>query len=170
MLAVVEATSRQLFRRDDEGMLSRQLSTRLLPIAPMPIGYCGRNRRFVLRMYFHIEQSLEPHRISHGRATLMPVSFRSVGTISTWSPISFGRLWDAGGTRPYQFFTTRNPGAGKDFTDLAAAVQRRLRVVSGLQALQRCSGLLNRKARGSTVATHHDLQRCQLKPHRFRRI
>ena len=25
----------------------------------------------------------------------------------------------------------------------------------GLQALQRCSGLLNRKARGSTVATHH---------------
>jgi hypothetical protein len=26
---------------------------------------------------------------------------------------------------------------------------------SGLQALQRCSGLLNRRARGSTVATHH---------------
>ena len=25
----------------------------------------------------------------------------------------------------------------------------------GLQALQRCSGLLNRRARGSTVATHH---------------
>ncbi len=34
-------------------------------------------------------------------------------------------------------------------------VQLRLRVVSGLQALQRCSGLLNRRARGSTVATHH---------------
>jgi hypothetical protein len=26
---------------------------------------------------------------------------------------------------------------------------------SGLQALQRCSGLLSRRARGSTVATHH---------------
>jgi len=31
----------------------------------------------------------------------------------------------------------------------------RLRVASGLQALQRCSGLLNRRARGSTVAAHH---------------
>lgn len=34
-------------------------------------------------------------------------------------------------------------------------VQLHLRVASGLQALQRCSGLLNRRARGSTVATHH---------------
>lgn len=50
---------------------------------------------------------------------------------------------------------TRNPGAGQDFTGLAAVVQLRLRVASGLQALQRCSGLLNRRARGSTVATHH---------------
>ena len=54
-----------------------------------------------------------------------------------------------------------NTGAGQDFTGLAAAVQLRLRVASlrtatkGLQALQRCSGLLNRRARGSTVATHH---------------
>ena len=48
-----------------------------------------------------------------------------------------------------------NTGAGQDFTDLAAAVQLRLRVAAGLQALQRCSGLLNRRARGSTVATHH---------------
>ena len=38
---------------------------------------------------------------------------------------------------------------------MAAAVQLRLRVANGLQALQRCSGLLNRRARGSTVATHH---------------
>src|SRR5437016_13537781 len=53
------------------------------------------------------------------------------------------------------FPATRNPGAGQDFTDLAAAVQLRLRVAVGLQALQRCSGLLNRRARGSTVATHH---------------
>src|SRR5882724_8606672 len=54
-----------------------------------------------------------------------------------------------------------NTGAGQDITGLAAAVQLRLRVASlrtatkGLQALQRCSGLLNRRARGSTVATHH---------------
>ena len=53
------------------------------------------------------------------------------------------------------FPATRNPGAGQDFTGLAAAVQLRLRVAVGLQALQRCSGLLNRRARGSTVATHH---------------
>lgn len=31
-------------------MLSRQLSTWPLPATPMPIGYCGRNRRFVLRI------------------------------------------------------------------------------------------------------------------------
>ena len=47
-----------------------------------------------------------------------------------------------------------NTGASQGFTDLAAAVQLRLRVASGLQALQRCSGLLSRRARGSTVATH----------------
>jgi hypothetical protein len=58
------------------------------------------------------------------------------------------------------FHATRNPGVGQDFTGLAAAVQLRLRVAvladghQGLQALQRCSGLLNRRARGSTVATH----------------
>src|SRR5947207_15102786 len=56
---------------------------------------------------------------------------------------------------PTSISATRNPGAGQDFTGLAAAVQRRLRVAVGLQALQRCSGLLNRRARGSTVATHH---------------
>ena len=45
-----------------------------------------------------------------------------------------------------------NPGVDQNFTDLAAVVQLRLRVAFGLQALQRCSGLLNRSARGSTVA------------------
>jgi hypothetical protein len=40
-------------------------------------------------------------------------------------------------------------------TDLAAVVQLRLRIAIGLQALKRCSGLLNRRARGSTVAAHH---------------
>ncbi len=53
------------------------------------------------------------------------------------------------------FYATRNPGAGQEITGLAAAVHLRLRVAIGLQALQRCSGLLNRRARGSTVATHH---------------
>jgi hypothetical protein len=57
--------------------------------------------------------------------------------------------------RSDHFYATRNPGAGQEFTDLAAAVRLRLRVAIGLQALQRCSGLLNRRARGSTVATHH---------------
>jgi hypothetical protein len=52
-------------------------------------------------------------------------------------------------------FAARNPGDNQDFTGLVAAVQLRLRVAFGLQALQRCSGLLNRRARGSTVATHH---------------
>ena len=53
------------------------------------------------------------------------------------------------------FSAMRNPGVDQNFTDLAPVVQLRLRVVFGLQALQRCSGLLNRRARGSTVATHH---------------
>ena len=52
------------------------------------------------------------------------------------------------------FLATRT-GVSQDFTGLIAAVQLRLRVAFGLQALQRCSGLLNRRARGSTVATHH---------------
>src|SRR5436190_1748676 len=56
---------------------------------------------------------------------------------------------------PTSIYATRNPGAGQDITGLAAAVQLRLRVAVGLQALQRCSGFLNRRARGSTVATHH---------------
>ncbi len=58
-------------------------------------------------------------------------------------------------TRAPLFYATRNTGASQDLTDLAAAVQLRLRVAFGLQALQRCSGLLNRRARGSTVAAHH---------------
>src|SRR5438128_6555873 len=52
-------------------------------------------------------------------------------------------------------FSRRDTCVSQDFTGLAAAVQLRLRVAFGLQALQRCSGLLNRRARGSTVATHH---------------
>ncbi len=61
-------------------------------------------------------------------------------------------------------------GAGQDFTDLAAAVQLRLRVAIGLQALQRCSGLLNRRARGSTVATHHFADVAQQRQQQFRKL
>ena len=52
-------------------------------------------------------------------------------------------------------YATRIPVPARTLTGLTAAVQLRLRVAIGLQALQRCSGLLNRRARGSTVATHH---------------
>ena len=69
-----------------------------------------------------------------------------------------------------------NTGASQDFTGLAAAVQLRLRVAvfadghQGLQALQRCSGLLNRRARGSTVATHHFAEVAQQRQQEFRKL
>ena len=44
----------------------------------------------------------------------------------------------------------------------SAFVPRSFRRASGLQALQRCSGLLNRRARGSTVATHHSCIRGEI--------
>lgn len=59
------------------------------------------------------------------------------------------------GSAALTIYATRNPGVSQDFTGLVAAVQLRLRVAIGLQALQRCSGLLNRRARGGSVATHH---------------
>src|SRR5437879_9229186 len=40
----------------------------------------------------------------------------------------------------------------------------------GLQALQRCSGLLNRRARGSTVATHHFADVAQQRQQQFRKL
>jgi hypothetical protein len=49
------------------------------------------------------------------------------------------------------FFRDANTGDSQDFTGLVAAVQLRHRVAFGLQALQRCSGPLNRRARGSTI-------------------
>ena len=52
-------------------------------------------------------------------------------------------------------YATRIPVPARTLTGLTAVVQLHLRVAIGLQALQRCSGLLNRRARGSTVATHH---------------
>ena len=70
-LAVAETASRQSPHPDDWGRLSRWLLTRPLPVAPAPIGYCGRNHRFVL--CFHIEQSLQPHlSLAHTRQPLAP--------------------------------------------------------------------------------------------------
>src|SRR4030095_12318341 len=68
------------------------------------------------------------------------------------------------------FFATRIPGVSQYFTGLVAAVHLRLRVAFGLQALQRCSGLLNRRARGSTVATHHFADVAQQRQHQFRKL
>ena len=67
-------------------------------------------------------------------------------------------------------FRDANTGASQDFTGLVAAVQLRLRVAFGLQALQRCSGLLNRRARGSTVATHHFADVAQQRQQQFRKL
>ena len=67
------------------------------------------------------------------------------------------------------FLATRT-GVSQDFTGLIAAVQLRLRVAFGLQALQRCSGLLNRRARGSTVATHHFADVAQQRQQQFRKL
>src|ERR1043166_5672328 len=44
------------------------------------------------------------------------------------------------------------------------------RVAIGLQGLQRCSGLLNRRARGSTVATHHFANVAQQRQQQFRKL
>ena len=61
------------------------------------------------------------------------------------------------GALPAVLTISRDAGAGdgQDFTGLASVVRLHARVAFGLQALQRCSGLLSRRARGSTVATHH---------------
>jgi hypothetical protein len=58
-LAVAGVASRQSPHRDDGRSLSRWLLTRPLPVAPAPIGYCGRNRRFA--SCFHVEPSLQSH-------------------------------------------------------------------------------------------------------------
>ena len=67
-------------------------------------------------------------------------------------------------------FRDANTGAGQDITGLVAAVQLRLRVAFGLQALQQCSGLLSRRARGGTVATHHFADVAQQRQQQFRKL
>jgi hypothetical protein len=42
----------------DVRILSRQLPTKPLPVLPVPVGYCERNRRFGLCFLCHIKQSL----------------------------------------------------------------------------------------------------------------
>ena len=65
-------------------MLSRQLPTRPLPVAPVPIGYCGRNRRFVLRLYVHIEQSL----LSHHYFARDALPLRTIRRFGGYPPVS----------------------------------------------------------------------------------
>jgi hypothetical protein len=50
MLAVRETSSRSSPRPEGQGVLSRQLPTRPLPVSPVPLGYCGRNRRSVMEV------------------------------------------------------------------------------------------------------------------------
>src|SRR6266542_2491649 len=85
----------------------------------------------------------------------MPVHFPSESGSPAETPRGRSNVRTSDSVRLGFLFRDANTGAGQDFTGLAAAVQLRLRVAIGLQALQRCSGLLNRRARGSTVATHH---------------
>ena len=70
----------------------------------------------------------------------------------------------------WESFRDANTGVSQDFTGLTAVVQLHLRVAFGLQALQRCSGLLNRRARGSTVATHHFADVAQQRQQQFRKL
>ncbi len=85
---------------------------------------------------------------NRGRATLMPVHFPSESGLppETRHGRSCCRTATVPGARfsalGIPFHATRNPGAGQGFTDLAAAVQLRLRVALGLQTLAVKSRLL----------------------------
>ena len=76
------------------------------------------------------------------------------------------------GALPAVLTISRDAGAGdgQDFTGLAAVVRLHPRVAFGLQALQRCSGHLSRRARGSTVATHHFADVAQQRQQQFRKL
>ena len=90
-----ETFSRKSPHHSDEGRLSRQLPTRPLPVAPVPIGYCGRNRRFVLRQGSHsrIEQSLQSLSLrTRSFPTFVPLC---VGFLLSPSPACFHRGPDA---------------------------------------------------------------------------
>lgn len=55
-LPASKTSSRSSSHRHDVRPLSRQLSTKPLPVSPMPMGYCERNRRFISCQSFHVEQ------------------------------------------------------------------------------------------------------------------
>ena len=84
----------------------------------------------------------------------MPVHFPSESGSPAETPRGRSNVRTSDSVRLGFLFSDANTGVSQDVTGLVAAVQLRLRVAFGLQALQRCSGLLNRRARGSTVATH----------------
>lgn len=79
MLAVSEIASRPSPCHEDIGILSQQLPTRPLPVALVPIGYCGWNRRFVL-WRIHIEQSLNQLHVAQLRSR-PPLQCPSTGRI-----------------------------------------------------------------------------------------
>src|SRR5688500_1893614 len=67
-------------------------------------------------------------------------------------------------------FSLRETGVTQDFTGLVAAAHRYLGVAFGLRTWHGCSGLLNRRARGSTVATHHFADVAQQRQQHFRKL
>jgi len=104
---------------------------------------------------------------NRGRAILMPVHFPSESGPPPETP--HGRRCCRAATVPgarfsalgIPFHATRNPGAGLGLTDLAAAVQLRLRIAIGLQTLAVKSRLLpgekclRTATRCESVAAHH---------------
>ena len=103
---------------------------------------------------------------NRGRNTLMPVHFPSESGLP--AEASHGRRCWRTATMPCAgfgalgiFFTRRECRcrSGHHRHGCGGSTPPSRRVLAdghqGLQALQRCSGLLNRRARGSTVATHH---------------
>ena len=68
------------------------------------------------------------------------------------------------------FLATRIPVSPRTSQAWLRRFNSTFRVAFGLQALQRCSGLLNRRARGSTVATHHFADVAQQRQQQFRKL
>lgn len=79
-----------------------------------------------------------------------------VRSISRSTPTCSTRCWVSDHRRAPKYFSRREyrcrPGLHRPGCGGSTPPSRRVHF--GLQALQRCSGLLNRRARGSTVATH----------------
>jgi hypothetical protein len=65
------------------------------------------------------------------------------------------------------FFATRIPVSVRTSQTWLRWFNSAFAFAFGLQALQRCSGLLNRRARGGTVATHHFADVAQQRQQQF---